>query len=318
MPSGGTWAPPPPPSRPRLQSWDPGIFQPVGAARVRRPSRDHARSLAPWRAASQQGGQRRRQPPQPQSTAVASPAPMSAADSQAYAQRLDEGLAHFEGGRLSVAISCFRACAELWPEGSTPPYNLACAHAALGELDDARQCLWRAVELGVSTPPPLLPPNSPTARPLGSFARCSAPCLITMPYVSVYTDARGLQVSLHELGDDPDLASLTSAPGFESTRRSWRRTLQASRSSLLLLLLPAPAPPLHRRVPLGTYPRHPSMAIHERWAGAVPCWGACGCGRRARLGGHLPRPRARPSPPPPPSEAAAAAACRPNSTQLLR
>jgi cytochrome c6 len=95
------------------------------------------------------------------------------------------GTARYRNGRLTPAIEAFRRRLELQPDDAVGNYSLAIALRDLGERDEARQFMRRAVQLNpnweqaqnrlrdLEKPPPPTPPppplKSPTLEPAGTI-----------------------------------------------------------------------------------------------------------------------------------------------------
>lgn len=65
-----------------------------------------------------------------------------------FNRAFEEGLAALQAGRFDASIERFQRCIELFPARSASYYNIACAYARAGNVDDAFDWLNRAAEHG--------------------------------------------------------------------------------------------------------------------------------------------------------------------------
>lgn len=194
-------------------AWDPaaGRWGPRAAtepgrgerARVeRRASSDYVSCVAPYKGAKTAA----RAVASGTAGAPTVPDSRTATEVRAYEQALDSGLKYFEAGRLFEAVEQFKRCAQLWPEHSTPPYNLACCYSVANQLDTATQYLWAAVERGTA---------------MGEL--CDDPDLLLI------TSAKGFGDTLRAW--ERRLEGRAKAKRREEPARPWRETPARSRPS---------------------------------------------------------------------------------------
>lgn len=65
-----------------------------------------------------------------------------------YAESFERGTRAFADGDLLAAVEAYERCHELLPDIPSPVYNLACAHALLGNLDEGVDWFERSVAVG--------------------------------------------------------------------------------------------------------------------------------------------------------------------------